>query len=101
MKSTLIALAAGALISAGGLANAAEQLNDNQMDLVAAGTYTPFSLATTGGFALIGTVASGADSNAYSRTTWFSSTKYTSAGAATVSSGILVTSSASAGSGFN
>jgi hypothetical protein len=101
MKRTLIALAAGTLMSVGGLANAAEQLSDNQMDQVAAGTYTPFSLATTSGFALIGTVASGAETSAYSRTTWYSKTMKTTASAATISTGVFVKSTASAGSGFN
>lgn len=102
MKKTLIALATGALLSVGGIASAAEQLSDTQMDQVAAGTYyTPTSIATSSGFALFGSTASGANSTAYSRTTWFSNTMRTTAGAATVSSGLVVTSTASAGSGFN
>lgn len=101
MKKTLIALATGALMSMGGIASAAEQLSDTQMDQVAAGTYTPYSLATTSGFALIGATASGASTTAYSRTTWFSTTRSTTAGAATVASGFFVGSTATAGSGFN
>lgn len=100
MKKTLTALAAGILMSAGGLASAAEpvQLTDSQMDNVAAGGME--SIATTSGFALFGTVASGAETGAVVRYTWGSVTKRTYASSATISSGLLVTATASAGSSF-
>lgn len=100
MKKTLTALAAGVLLSAGGVASAAEpvQLSDSQMDTVAAGGME--SVATTSGFALIGTVASGAETGAYARYTWGSVTKKTYASSATIASGVLVVSTASAGSSF-
>lgn len=100
MKKTITTLAAGLLMSAAGLASAAEpvQLSDSDMDKVAAGAMQ--SVATTSGFALFGTVASGAETGAYVRYSWGSVTKKTYASSATISSGILVTATASAGSSF-
>ena len=99
MKKILTAVAAGALMSLGGLASAAEpmQLTDNQMDSVAAGQV---SAATTSGFAVVGVVASGADTAAFLRVTPFSVTRVTTASAATISSGFLVGARASAASSF-
>lgn len=100
MKKTLTAIAAGVLLSAGGLASAAEpvQLTDSQMDNVAAGGMQ--SLATTSGFALFGTVASGAETGAIVKYRWGSVTKATYASSATISTGVLVTATATAGSSF-
>ena len=99
MKKVLTAIAAGALMSLGGLASAAEpvQLTDNQMDSVAAGQT---SVATTAGFAAIGVVASAANTSAYQRVTPFTLTRVTTASAATISAGVLVGATASAASTF-
>lgn len=97
MKKTITALAATALVSVAGFASAAEpvQLTDSEMDTVSAGQS---SWATSSGFALIGTVASGADTEAWVRYRNGTVTKYTAASAATLSSGFLVTATASSGS---
>ncbi|RJF92502.1 hypothetical protein [Noviherbaspirillum saxi] len=99
MKKVLTTIAASTLMSLGGLASAAEpvQLSDSQMDSVAAGQT---SIATTSGFALIGTVASGADTSTYARYRWGSVTKVTTASSASLASGVFVATTASAGSSF-
>lgn len=97
MKKFLTAASAAALLGFAGIASAAEpvQLTDSQMDAVSAGQS---SVATSGGFAGFGTVASGADTNAYVRYRCGTVTKYTAASAATISSGVVVGATASAGS---
>ena len=99
MKKILVAIAAGGLMSLGGLASAAEpvQLTDNQMDSVAAGQA---SWAFTRGSAEIGVVASGAETRSFERVTATSTIRVTSASAATIASGIDVHASAAAGSSF-
>jgi len=62
MKKILSAVAAGALLSIGGFASAAEpvELNDSQMDQVSAGAY---SYATGAAGAVIGTAISASSSS--------------------------------------
>ena len=99
MKKVLTAVAAGALMSLGGLASAAEpvQLTDNQMDSVAAGQV---SVAFTRGSAEIGVVASGAETRSFERVTATSTIRVTSASAATIASGVDVHARAAAFSSF-
>jgi hypothetical protein len=97
MKKLFATAVATACLSLAGVAGAAEpvQLTDNQMDAVSAGQT---SIATTGGFALIGAVASGATTSAnVTYKPWYVS-KTTSASAATLAVGAVVTAHASAGS---
>lgn len=96
MKRTIMALAAGALMSVGGFSYAAETLSDSQLDQVAAGTYTPYSWATTSGLVLVGGTASGASTGA----TFTPLGMATGASATTVAIGLVAGSTASAGSGF-
>ena len=98
MKRTIIALAAGALMSVGSFAYAAEALSDGQMDQVAAGTYypTPYSWANTSGVVFVGGTASGASSSG----SLTSSGLFTGASSATLAIGAVAGSTASAGSGF-
>ena len=97
MKRTIIALAAGALMSVGSFSYAAEALSDGQMDQVAAGTfYTPYSWANTSGVVFLGGTASGASTSG----SLTSSGLFTGASSATLAIGAVAGSTASAGSGF-
>jgi len=95
MKKTLAAIAAGALLSIGGFASAAEpmQLTDNQMDTISAGQS---SWASSGGHAIFGVVATGADSSSASY--FHGAVKVTNASTATIALGFGVGAGASAGS---
>jgi len=97
MKKTLTAIAATALMSLAGVASAAEpmQLDDSQMDNVSAGQV---SFSVTAGAALIGTVASGSDTSAFTRITPRSRTYVTTASSATIATGVGVIAGSAAGS---
>lgn len=97
MKKLFTAASAAALMSLAGLANAAEplQLTDSQMDNVSAGQSSSVS---TGGTAVFGTIATGADTGTLVKYRWGSVVKQTSAGGATMVSGFLIRAGASAGS---
>lgn len=89
MKKILSAVAAGALLSVGGFASAAEpvQLNDSQMDQVSAGAY---SYATGGAGALIGTAVSASSSGTQVKVKPWSYTATTNASSFNLASGFLV-----------
>lgn len=98
MKKTLTAIAATALMSLAGIAGAAEpvQLNDSQMDNVSAGAMASYTF--TGGAALLGAVASGSQTSAYTRVGPWSMTMRTTASSATIATGVGVIAGSSAGS---
>lgn len=96
MKKLFTAVAATTLLSLGGFANAAEplQLSDAQMDNVSAGQSSSVS---TGGSAVYGTLATGADTGTTVKYRW-TVVKQTYAGGSTMVSGYRITAGASAGS---
>lgn len=98
MKKTLTAIAATALMSLAGVVSAAEpmQLDDSQMDNVSAAGMSSFSI--TAGRVLIGTVASGSETAAYTRITPWSRTYQTTASSATIATGVGVVAGSAAGS---